>query len=203
MPLWTAAKPLVLASKSEVRRKILAAAGLPVETRPADIDERAVEASGGTKNPREAAQILARAKAETVARAMPGRLVLGADQTMALGAQRFSKPADRTAADGQLRKLAGKSHDLYSALALVCDGEALFEFSDRASLTMRQFSDKFLESYLDTAGDRATTASVGGYQIESVGIQLFERIEGDYFTILGLPLLPLLDFLRRNGFIAA
>ena len=201
MPLWIATKPLVLASRSEVRRRILAGAGLPVETRPAAIDERAVEARSGAHSPADVARILAGAKAHTIAGEMPGRLVLGADQTLTLGEQRFSKPVDRAAAVEQLRALSGKTHRLHSAVSVVCDGSLMFEKVDAAEMTMRTLSDGFIESYLDTAGAAATT-SVGGYQIEGVGIHLFERIEGDSSTIMGLPLLPLLDFLRSNGFIA-
>ena len=201
MPLWLARKPLVLASISEVRRKILAGAGLPVEIRPASIDERAVEARAGAKTAAEAARVLARAKAAAISKKMPGRLVLGADQTLVLGKTRFSKPAGRVQAAEQLRALAGKTHTLHSAFTLMQSGEMLFEYDDKARLTMRKFSAQFLESYLDAAG-KAATASIGGYQIEGVGAHLFERVDGDYFTILGLPLLPLLDFLRRNGFIA-
>jgi septum formation protein len=198
MPLWIASKPLLLASKSEVRRKILAAAGVPIESRPAPIDERAIEARSNVHEAGEVARVLAGAKAHTVAAQMPARVVLGADQTLTLGEQRFSKPADRDAAREQLLALRGKTHRLHSALTVVRDGAALFEHSDTAELTMRDFSDRFLESYLDSVGDSAF-ASVGGYQIESAGIQLFERIAGDYFTILGLPLLPLLQFLRQAG----
>jgi septum formation protein len=198
MPLWVASKPLLLASKSEVRRKILAAAGVPIESRPAPIDERAIEARSNVHEAGEVARVLAGAKAHTVAAQMPARVVLGADQTLTLGEQRFSKPADRDAAREQLLTLRGKTHRLHSALTVVRDGAVLFEHSDTAELTMRDFSDRFLESYLDSVGDSAF-ASVGGYQIESAGIQLFERIAGDYFTILGLPLLPLLQFLRQAG----
>jgi septum formation protein len=197
MPLWIASKPLVLASKSEVRRKILAGAGLPVETRPASIDERGIEARSDVHEAGEVARVLAGAKAHTVAAQMPARVVLGADQTLTLDGQRFSKPTDRAAVAEQLLALRGKTHRLYSALTVVRDGEVLFEHSDVADLTMRNFSDRFLESYLDAVGDRAL-GSVGGYQIESAGIHLFERIEGNYFTILGLPLLPLLGFLRQS-----
>jgi septum formation protein len=202
MPLWLDSRPLVLASKSDVRAKMLAAAGLGIEIRPAHIDERAVEAEVKAKDAMAAARLLARAKAQSVASAVPGRLVLGADQTLALGATRFSKPADRAAAREQLQALRGKTHLLHSALALIRDGAVLFEHADTARLTMRAFSDRFLDDYLDVAGAAATN-SVGGYQIEGAGIHLFERVEGDYFTILGLPLLPLLDFLRQEGFVAA
>jgi len=200
VPLWLDSRPLVLASKSEVRAKLLAAAGLRLEIRPAVIDERAVEAKAGATDAMAAAQVLARAKAENVAAALPGRLVLGADQTLALEATRFSKPADRAAARAQLQALRGKTHMLHSALALTRDGELLFEYNATARLSMRAFSDQFLEDYLDVAG-AAALMSVGAYQLEGAGIHLFERIDGDYFTILGLPLLPLLEFLRRGGFV--
>lgn len=200
MPLWLARQPLVLASKSDIRGKVLAAAGLRFEIRPASIDERAVEAQAKPDGPAAAAAVLARAKAAAVAAAMPGRPVLGADQTLALGSRRFSKPADRAAAAEQLNALRGKTHALHSALALVRDGTVLFECVDTARLTMRDFSDRFRDDYLDMAGDTAL-ASVGAYQLEGIGIHLFEKVEGDYFTILGLPLLPLLTFLRGNGFV--
>lgn len=198
MALWLPAKPLVLASKSEVRRRILAAAGLPVEIRPADIDERGIEARSNARGAAEVAQILAGAKAHTIAAQMPARLVLGADQTLTLGEQRFSKPVDRTAVRDQLRALSGKTHRLYSAITLVRDGRVLFEHVDTEELTMRPLSDSFIDRYLDAAGETAQQ-SIGGYQVENVGIHLFERISGDYYAILGLPLLPLLDFLRREG----
>jgi septum formation protein len=201
MTLWLASQPLVLASRSDVRGKILAAAGLRFEIRPAPIDERAVEAQAGQLDAAAAAQLLARAKALAVGGMLPGRLVLGADQTLARGNRRFSKPANRQAAAEQLKELRGQTHALHSALALVRDGVVLFEFIDMAQLTMRAFSEGFLADYLDMLGDFAT-ASVGGYQLEGIGVHLFERVEGDYFTILGLPLLPLLAFLRQAGFVA-
>ena len=200
MPLWIATQPLVLASKSDIRGKILSAAGLRFEIRPAQLDERAVEAKAGMADAAAAARLLARTKAEAVGSPLPGRLVLGADQTLAHGGTRFSKPANRAAAAEQLRALRGRTHELHSALALVQDGKLLFECVDTARLTMRDFSDRFLADYLDLAGDLALR-SVGGYQLEGLGIHLFERIEGDYFTILGLPLLPLLEFFRQNGFV--
>ncbi len=201
MPLWRAPHPLVLASRSEVRGRLLAGAGLRFETRPAQIDERALEATSGERDPVAVARLLAHAKAQAVAAAMPGRLVLGADQTMTRDGERFGKPADRAAAAAQLRTLRGRPHSLSSALALVRDGEVLFDCVDSARLTMRDFSDAFLETYLEYAGN-AALSSVGGYQLEGIGVHLFERVEGDYFTILGLPLLPLLDFLRQAGFVA-
>jgi septum formation protein len=200
MPLWLAAQPLVLASKSDIRGKILAAAGLRFEIRPAHIDERAVEAKAGAADASAAARTLARVKAQTVSATTPGKLVLGCDQTLARGSTRFSKPAGRTAAAEQLRSLRGRTHELHSALALVRDGAILFDCVDTARLTMRNFSDAFLDDYLDMAGDNAM-ASVGAYQLEGIGVHLFERVEGDYFTILGLPLLPLLAYLRQNDFV--
>jgi septum formation protein len=200
MPLWMAPQPLVLASKSDIRGKILAAAGLRFGIRPAQIDERAIEAKAGVLDAAAAAALLARAKADAVAATQTGHMVLGADQTLALGATRFSKPANREEAARQLRALRGKTHSLHSALALVRDGKVLFELVDTARLTMRDFSDRFLDDYLEMAGD-AALSSVGGYQLEGIGIHLFERVEGDYFTILGLPLLPLLAYLRANDFV--
>jgi septum formation protein len=202
MPLWLAAEPLVLASKSEVRRAVLADAGIPVETHPADIDERGIEAKAATRDPGEIAALLAREKARAVAALLPGRLVLGADQTLALGERRFSKPAGRAGAREQLKALRGRTHALHSAVALMRDGTTVFQHRDVARLTMRAFSDDFLERYLDAAG-AAVTASVGGYQLEKIGIELFERVDGDHFTILGLPLLALLGHFRSSGQLAA
>jgi septum formation protein len=201
MALWIDDQPLVLASRSDVRGKILAAAGLRFVIRPSEIDERAIEAGLGGADAASVARHLARAKAEAVASSLPGRLVLGADQTLARGDERFSKPADRAAATAQLTALRGRTHELHSALALTRDGELLFSHVETARLTVRPFSDEFLEDYLDMMGD-AALASVGGYQLEGIGVHLFERVEGDYFTILGLPLLPLLAFLRENKFVA-
>jgi len=201
MGLWLAEQPLVLASRSDSRRAVLAAAALPVEVLPADIDERALEAQAGLKSPGEIARLLARAKACAVADKLPGRLVLGADQTLALADRLFSKPADLAAARDQLTILRGRTHELHSAIVLARDGTVVFEHCEIARLGMRDFSDRFLDSYIEAAGS-AVTASVGGYQVESIGIQLFERIDGDHFTILGLPLLALLQYLRRQGCLA-
>ena len=197
MVLWLSSQPLVLASRSDIRGKILAAAGLRIEIRPSQINERAVEAKSGAADAAAAARYLARAKADAVAALLPGRLILGADQMLARGARRFGKPADRAEAAEQLRTLRGRTHELHSALALIRDKEVVFACVDTARLTMRDFSDRFLNDYLDMAGEAAVN-SVGGYQLEGIGIHLFERVDGDYFTILGLPLLPLLAFLRQN-----
>jgi septum formation protein len=201
MPMWRATQPLVLASRSAPRRAMLEAAGLPVETSVPDLDERAVEAAAGPLSPAAAAILLARAKARAVARSKSGRLVVGADQTLALGDRRFDKPGDRAAARAQLVALSGNTHHLHSAVAVACGEEVLFDAVDTASLTMRGLSDEFLEAYLDAAG-AAVLESVGGYQLEKLGIHLFERIEGDHFTILGLPLLKLIAFLRQRGSLA-
>ena len=199
--LWLAPEPLVIASRSAVRCAVLQAAGIPVEVRPADIDERRIEAATPAAGPGEVAALLAREKARTVAAVMPGRLVLGADQTLALGTRRFSKPGDDRAAREQLQALRGRTHELHSAVAVVRDGTILYDRVEVARLTMRAFSDAFLDRYIATAG-AAVTASVGGYQLERIGIHLFSRIEGDHFTVLGLPLLPLLESLREQGFVA-
>ena len=201
MSLWLAGEPLVLASKSVIRHAILRDAGIPVAVEPADIDERAIEQRSAEHYAGELAAMLAREKARTIAARLPGRLVLGADQTLVLGEQRFSKAADRAGARRQLAALRGQTHELHSAVALARGTSVLFEHREVALLTMRTFSDQFLEAYLDAAGV-AVTASVGGYQLEKVGIQLFDHIQGDHFTILGLPLVPLLDYLRTAGWLA-
>lgn len=199
MALWLGAQPLVLASRSKARRTLLEAAGVPVQIVPADIDERAIASEGSAS---EVAALLAREKASAVARVKPGQIVLGADQTLALDMQQLHKPARRAEAADQLRMLRGKSHALHSAVAVVRNGETLFAHLTTAILTMRNFSDDFLARYLDAAREDVL-ASVGGYQLEGKGSHLFERVDGDYFTVLGLPLLPLLDFFRRQGLVAA
>lgn len=202
MPLWLAGEPLVLASKSAIRHTLLCDAGVPVEVEPADIDERTIEQCNAARDAGELAALLAREKARTIADRRPGRLVLGADQTLALGKRRFSKPGDRAGAREQLEALRGRTHELHTAIALVRESTILFEHREVARLTMRAFSDGFLEAYLDAMG-AAVTASVGGYQLERLGIQLFERIEGDHFVILGLPLVALLQYMRQAGWLAA
>ncbi len=201
MPLWLAAKPLVLASKSLARRALLEAAGVPVDIVPADLDERAVEQQAKPAGPAAIACLLARQKARAVSAAMPERLVVGADQVLAFQDHAFGKPADRTAARAQLVALRGQTHTLHSAVAVARGGTIIFETAADAHLTMRDFSDEFLAAYLDAAG-RAVTTSVGAYQLEGLGIHLFETVAGDHATILGLPLLPLLAFLRRERCLA-
>lgn len=194
MSLWRG-KPLVLASKSEVRRDLLVAAGIPVITDPADIDERKIEAENPGLSPERAALLLAREKALAISRRSEG-MVVGADQTLALGERRFSKPAGVEAAREHLQALSGRTHALHSGAAIARDGEVLFETISTARLTMRPLSDVFLDAYLAAAGDRVTK-SVGGYQLEGIGVQLFEKIDGDHFTVLGLPLLSLLAYFRK------
>ncbi len=202
--LWRGAAPLVLASKSAARRALLEAAGIPYEARDAMIEERALEAplreagAGGTAIARE----LARKKALAVAAREPGRLVLGADQTLTLGERLFAKPADRAGAAAQLATLSGRTHELHSAICLARDDAVVFEAAPIARLTMRALSAAFIEAYLDAAGG-AVLSSVGGYQLEGLGVHLFERVEGEHSVILGLSLLPLLAFLRAEGSLMA
>jgi septum formation protein len=198
--IWRGAQSLILASGSEVRSSLLQAAGIPHIVCPPNIDERAVERSAAVQSAGEVAQLLARAKALSVN--VRGAVVLGADQTLALAERRFTKPTDRNAAREQLRALRGQTHELHCAIALARDGNLIFEHKESARLTMRAFSDEFLENYLDMAGT-AITRSVGAYQIEKTGIQLFEKIDGDHYLILGLPLLSLLETLRRENLLAA
>jgi septum formation protein len=202
MPLWLDAAPLVLASRSAARRTLLESAGIPIEAHPADLDERTLENAAPSREPAVVAAFLARAKGAAVAVSQPGRLVLSADQTLALGTNRFSKPVDRAGAREQLAALCGRTHELHSAVTLARDKDVLFEHVETTRLTMRAFSPRFLDAYLESVGN-AATASVGAYQIEGPGIQLFERFDGDYFTILGLPLLQVLDFLRQRGSLAS
>ncbi|MHC5231679.1 Maf-like protein [Brucella sp. LJL56] len=193
---------LVLASKSPFRSALLKNAGIEFSTASADIDERAVETplyeTGAT--PEEVAQVLAEAKAIDVSEKNPGAMVIGCDQTLSLGDEIFHKPADMEAARHQLLKFSGKTHQLNSAVVLVKDGKTLWRHVSIARMTMRDLDPGFVGRYLGRAGDVALS-SVGAYQVEGPGIQLFEKIEGDYFTIVGLPLLPLLAELRKEKLI--
>jgi septum formation protein len=197
MTLWRGTHPLILASQSRTRQALLTNAGIGFEAVPADIDERELQQNSGLSAPGEIAALLARRKAVSVSLQQPGRFVVGADQTLARGARLFAKPAGRAQAAEQLRALAGGSHELHSAVAVVHDGKILFEAVTIARMTMRQLGEREIDAYLDAAGEAVTT-SVGAYQLEGLGVHLFERIEGDHFTILGLPLLPLLAFLRSE-----
>jgi septum formation protein len=198
MTLWRGKSSLILASQSRARQALLTNAGIGFEAVTAEIDERAVQQASGLSAPGEIASLLAREKALSVSTRLSGRFVIGADQTLALGDRLFSKPAGRAQAAEQLRALAGHSHELYSAVAVARDGKILFEAAAIAGMTMRRLGEAEIDAYLDEAGD-AVTSSVGVYQLEGLGVHLFERIEGHHFTILGLPLLPLLAYLRSEG----
>ncbi len=191
---------LILASGSPFRKAILTNAGLDFAVEKPRIDERAVEAplkdSGVT--PEDVALVLATAKANDVSGRHPGALVIGSDQTLSLGDEIFHKPADMEGARRHLLSLSGKTHQLNSAVVLVRDGETLWSHVGIARLTMRRLDPAFIGRHLARVGDRALQ-SVGAYQIEGEGIQLFEKVEGDHFTIVGLPLLPLLAALRDLG----
>ena len=200
MTIWRANKPLILASQSRARKMLLANAGLAFEAVPADIDERSLQQASKLSRPGEIAKLLAREKAAWVSARNAGHYVIGADQTLALGERLFNKPDGRVAAAEQLRALSGQTHELHSAVAVALDGKVAFETAAVARMTMRPLTGDEIRLYLDEAGDAVTT-SVGAYQLEGLGVHLFERIKGDHFTILGLPLLPLLDFLRRERLI--
>lgn len=200
MTIWRGNKPLILASQSRARKMLLANAGLSFEAIAADINERGVQLASQLSSPGEIAKLLAREKAVWVSARKAGQYVIGADQTLALGNRLFNKPDGRAAAAEQLRVLAGQTHELYSAIAVARDGKIAFETVAVARMSMRPLSGEEIRLYLDDAGEAVTT-SVGAYQLEGLGVHLFERIEGDHFTILGLPLFPLLDFLRRERLI--
>jgi len=180
---------------------LLSNAGLTFEVVAADVDERAIQQGSGLEEPGEIAALLAREKALWVSSRRLGHYVIGADQTLAIGQELFTKPADRGQAFAQLKRLVGRSHQLHSAVAVAHDGKLVFEHVAVAELTMRAMGEAEIAAYLDEAGE-AVTSSVGAYQLEGLGVHLFERIKGDHFTILGLPLLPLLSFLRSQSLLA-
>lgn len=195
---------LILASASAIRRTLLTNAGLSVTVDPASIDESEIKTRMRAQSApaMAAATELASAKARAVSGRHPGALVVGADQILALGGQWFDKPVNREAAAQQLERLAGRTHELVSAVAVIEDGAEIWRTAQSVVLHMRPLSGGYIESYLDCVGD-AAFSSVGAYQLEGLGAQLFTRIEGDYFTVLGLPLLPLLGFLRQRGIMPA
>ena len=201
MTIWRGPSPLILASQSRARQMLLASAGIDFKAVPADIDERTVQQTSGLTSAGDIAALLAREKALMVSSQHSRQFVVGADQTLALGTRLFSKPAGRAQAAEQLRALAGNRHELHSAVAVARDGKILFEAISVAGMMMRRLTEAEIEAYLTEAGD-AVASSVGAYQLEGLGVHLFERIEGDHFTILGLPLLKLLAFLRSERLLA-
>lgn len=196
----TSSPPLVLASASSSRAALMRRAGLAAVSEPARVDESEVKASLADEGADAAAVVetLAELKAQKVSRRHPGALVIGADQLLDCDGTWFDKPADLAQAASHLRALSGRTHMLVSCACVVRDGTRLWHHVDRARLEVRPLSDRFIADYLAAVGPAALD-SVGAYQLEGLGAQLFARVEGDYFTILGLPLLPLLDFLRNHG----
>ena len=195
---------IVLASGSRARREMLAAAGVHFTVQAADVDEPAIRArmlkQDASVEPKRIAAVLAAAKAEDVSGKVRSSLIIGADQVLALGNELLSKAPSIEAAREALRKLRGRTHELHSAVAFAEKGKVTWAHVATARLTMRDFSDAFLDDYLLRAGDRVGQ-SVGGYELEGIGVQLFDHIEGDYFTILGLPLMAVLGELRSRGII--
>jgi septum formation protein len=201
-PLWRLDRPLVLASGSAIRRQLLENAGLPVVVSPARIDERALEAAHPGAAAREVAAALAAAKALDVAGRHPDHLVLGADQTLALDGRAFHKPVDRDAARAQIMALQGRTHELISAFALARGGALLHAGERAAQITMRPLSDRMVARYLEADGG-AALSSVGAYQLEKLGAHLIGEVDGDHFTVLGLPMLDVLAALRGLGAVEA
>ena len=192
--------PIILASSSPFRRMLLTNAGIRFESESASVDERAIEETlqGTGAGPDDVALVLAEAKAQDVGERNPASLVIGSDQTLSMGDEIFHKPPTMDAARRQLLRLSAKTHQLNSAVVLVRGGTTIWRHVATASLTMRDLDPGYVGRYLAAAGEEVL-ASVGAYQLEAQGVQLFDTIEGDYFSILGLPLLPLLSELRRLG----
>ena len=191
---------LILASTSPSRRQLMANAGLSFEIDPSGVDEEEVTRSllAQRSSPQEIAEALAEMKALRVSSRRPGAFVVGGDSTLACNGRLFNKPPDMAAARKQLLALRGQTHELFSSVVVARNGARLWHWSERARLTMRPFNEAFLDTYLARAGEAVLT-SVGAYQLEGLGSHLFSRVDGDYFTILGLPLLPLLSFLAGHG----
>jgi nucleoside triphosphate pyrophosphatase len=197
---------IILASNSSGRAALLEGAGISFKKNAADLDERAIEEAltvdGVCPDPLDVALVLARAKAEFISASQPDAYVIGADQVLALDDKIFEKPATMDIARGNLLKFRGQTHYLHAAICVARNGETIWEHVESAAMTMRDFSTDFLAQYLVEAGESVKT-SVGVYRLEETGIHLFEKIEGDYFTILGLPLIPLLDFFREREIIVS
>ncbi len=204
MTAATSQQHFILASASTARAQMLRNAGLTFDIKPANVDEEAIrtalDTDGNSATPSDVAVVLAQTKASAVSEQHRGRLVIGADQILVCDDEIFSKPADKEEARDQLLSLRGRPHSLISAVACAENGTVAWYHDDTADLTMRDFSNEFLGTYIADAGT-AVTASVGAYQIEGLGIQLFSSIDGDYFTVLGLPLLPLLNYLRTRNMV--
>ena len=191
----------ILASGSQIRADILSQAHIPFSVIKSDVDESVIKAERSDLSPRDMALCLAEAKARPVSQAHPDGLVLGADQTMELDGELLDKLPDAALAPDRLRRMRGRPHCLHSGLALLRDGKPVWTHQQTSTIHVRDFSDEFLTHYLAEAGD-ALTKSVGAYAYEGLGAQLFERVEGDYYAILGLPLLPLAKVLRDEGVLA-
>ena len=194
--------PLVLASAAAARATMLRAAGVAFSIEPARVDEGAVKDAMRAEDPdgRETARMLAALKARRVSAGAPGAFVIGADQLLVCGEEWFDKPVDVEDARGQLRRLRGRRHTLVTAVSVVRDEEEIWGVVATPELAMRPFSDAFLEGYLERAGE-GILACVGGYEAEGLGAQLLAEIKGDWFAVLGMPLLPLLAFLREHGLV--
>lgn len=197
-------RPIVLASASAVRTRLLASAGVPHEILPADIDEADVRDRLVAEDAahEQVAEVLAELKAQKIAAARPDAIVLGADQVLSCADELFEKPAGRDGVRDHLRRLRGRSHTLHTAVCAVIDSQVTWHHTARADLRMRALSDEFIERYVAAAGDSACQ-SVGAYEMEWLGVHLFEAIDGDFYSILGLPLLPLLVFLRGEQVVMA
>ena len=196
--------PLILASSSETRSRLLGNAGVPHETVPPRVDEDAIKAAmleDGARH-RDIADALAEAKALKVSAKAPGRIVIGADQVLSHDGRLVSKPATRDDAAAELRRLRGARHELLTAVVAYRDGTPLWRHVAVVRLTMREFSDAYLEEYLDRNWE-SLRHSVGGYRLEEEGLRLFRAVEGDYFATLGLPMIPLLSWLADSGYLAA
>lgn len=193
---------LVLASASHIRKQLLDSAGLRFKVHPADLDEAAIKqaflADERDANPSDIAQLLAQTKAMVISEVYPRHLVIGSDQILIHEDRILSKPRTTNEAREQLLDMRGKTHELVSAIAVACDGSVAWSFEDTAQLSMRDISNTFIGTYLAAMGDEVTH-SVGAYKLEGLGIHLFDQVKGNYHTILGLPLLPLLDYLRSRN----